>query len=122
MTNYRNLVSKVGRSVLPVKASYTVLSTRQTPRGWVAFVNRKRRYGGQVDDAYMVVRSPHPIASNGSLLMRLPALLHSTERFETRVMRFGRTIRTRMDDPRTWFSDLDQAEAAFNRVVRRGGR
>lgn len=122
MTTYRNLVSKVGRSVLPVKASYTVLSTRQTPRGWVAFVYRQRRHGGQVDDAYMVVRSPHPIVTNGTLLLRLPAVLHSTGRFETRVMRFGRTIKTRMDDPRTWFSDRDHAEATFNLVVRRGGR
>ena len=122
MTTYRNLVSKVGRSVLPVKASYTVLSTRQTPRGWVAFVNRQRRYGGQVDDAYMVVRSPHPIVSNGTLLLRLPAVLHSTGCFEKRTMRFGRAIWTHMADPRTWFSDHDQAEAAFNHVVLRGWR
>jgi hypothetical protein len=122
MTTYRNLVSKVGRSVLPVKASYTVFSTRQTPRGWVAFVNRQRRHAGQVNDAYMVVRSPHPIVSNGTLLLRLPAVLHSTGRFEKRMMRSGRAIWTQMADARTWFSDHDQAEAAFNLVVHRGGR
>lgn len=121
MTTYRNLVSKVGRSVLPVKATYTVLSARQTPRGWVAFVKRQRQHGGQVNDAYMVVRSPHPIVSNGTLLLRLPAVLQSTGRFEKRMMRFGRAIWTHMADARTWFSDRDRAEGAFNLVVRRGG-
>ena len=114
--------SKVGRPVHRIKTSYGIGPVRRTSRGWVGLVTRLRRLGPDGDIAYMVVRSPHPLAPNGTLLGRLPAVIHSTGRFETHVLRFGRSRKTSMADPRTWFSNLADAQAAYDAVVRRGGR
>lgn len=114
--------NKIGRPVLRIKTSYGIGSVRRTPQGWVGLVMRRRSLGSDYDLAYMVVRSPHPLAPNGTLLRLLPAVIHSTGRFETRVFRFGRSRKTSMADPRTWFSNLAHAQAAYNAVVRRGGR
>lgn len=119
MARYPN---KIGRPVLRIKTSYGVGPVRRTPLGWIGLVTRRRSLGTVCDLAYMVVRSSHPLTPNGTLLRRLPAVIHSTGRFESRVLRFGRSRKTSMADPRTWFSNLVHAQAAYNAVVQRGGR
>ena len=118
MARYSN---KIGRPGLRIKATYGIGSVRRTPRGWIGLVMRRRSLGSDYDLAYMVVRSPHPLAPNGTLLRHLPAVIHSTGRFESRVLRYGRTKKTTMTDPRTWFSNLADAQAAYHAVVQRGG-
>lgn len=119
MARYPN---NVGRPILRIKTSYGIGSVSRTPRGWVGLVMRRRSLGCDYDLAYMVVRSLHPLAPNGTLLRHLPAVIHSTGRFESRLLRYGRTKKTTMTDPRTWFSNLAHAQAAYHAVVQGGGR
>ena len=96
-----------GRPVRGIRANYAVLKKVPRKKEWIALIERTRLIDGRPAIAYAVVRSPHIILPIGTQLLALEAKPY-------RQMPRGRR-RAKARDPEAWFSNLEEAEAAFSR-------
>lgn len=106
--------AQVGRPAVRVRAAWTVLKTRQCKLSDVGLVRRIRVGDALTDTSYAVVFSQRAILQNGTLLRSLSAIPYGSGPNCRRVYKLA--------NPKAWHSKLEQAEALFQSLVRRGGR
>ena len=106
--------AQVGRPAVRVKATWTVLKTRQCKLSDVGLIRRTRVSGGLTDTSYAVVFSQRPILQNGTWLRSVSAIPYGSGPNCRRVHKLA--------NPKTWHSSLAQAEGLFQSLVRRGGK